>query len=375
MTLSPAGLILTANQTFLIWTGYSAADLIESMTFVSLLAPGSKLFHETHFSPLLHMEGQVNEIAMEMSRADGSRLPVLVNAVMERASDSAPGLTRVAVFDATERRRYELELHAEKQRAQESERRLAVVARTLQETLMPPRDPRIEGLDVATAYRPAGAGDEIGGDFYDMFAVSESDWVVLIGDVAGKGVEAAVVATLARHTVRALAITEPSPAEILRQLNQVLLSHPTERFCTAIILRLHRSGDRWRVTMSIGGHPPAILLGGAETPGLLGQPSQLVGAFDNASYDDLRFELRSGMTLLLHTDGITEGRRGQESYGEDRLMRLLDATPEGVVELVARILDDVLGFQNNAAHDDIAVVALHVPATRHGAAPGDPDVL
>ena len=175
LTLSARGLIVAANQTFLLWTGYAAAAVVKSVPFVNLLTPGSRVFYETHVRPLLHMTGRANEIAMDIVRADGSRLPVFVNAVMEQAEGCARGLTRVAIFDATERRRYELELHAEKRRAQESERRLAVVARTLQETLVPPRHPRIEGLDIATAYRPAGSGAEIGGDFYDVFAVTERD--------------------------------------------------------------------------------------------------------------------------------------------------------------------------------------------------------
>ena len=183
---------------------------------------------------------------MDVLRTDGTRLPVLLNAVMDRTEDGAPHVVRVAVFDATERRRYERELLEAKRRAEEAEKRLTVLARTLQKTLMPPRNPRVEGLDVATAYRPAGAGDEIGGDFYDVFAVADQDWVVVIGDVSGKGVDAAAVATLARHTVRAVAVSEPSPAGILSQLNRVVLQSPADRFCTASVLR--RSRGSWRST-------------------------------------------------------------------------------------------------------------------------------
>jgi len=296
-----------------------------------------------------------------MLRADGSRVPVLVNAVMDRAQDGAPGITRIAVFDATERRRYERDILHAKKRAEEAERRLTVVARTLQETLMPPRDPRIEGLDVATAYRPAGAGDEIGGDFYDVFAVSEQDWVVTIGDVAGKGVDAAAVATLVRHTVRALAVSETSPAEILGQLNQVVLGHPSERFCTAAVLRLRRIGDWWDVTMSAGGHPPAVVVDGRRAPRIVGEPGHLVGAFPAATYDDVRFEMRPGTTLLLHTDGVTDGRRDGEFYGETRLVNLLHAHTRSADDLVRTALEDVLAFQGQDPRDDIALVALQVP--------------
>jgi sigma-B regulation protein RsbU (phosphoserine phosphatase) len=361
LTVDPDGLVVKANRTFLTWIGQQAVDVVGKAAFTSLLAPGSKVFHETHVRPLLHLDGQVSEIAIEILRSDDTRLPVLVNAVMDRGDDGAPGVTRIAVFDATERRRYEQELLDAKRRAEEAERRLTLVARRLQETLMPPGSPRIEGLDVATAYRPAGSGDEIGGDFYDVFAVSDQDWVVAIGDVSGKGIYAAAIATLARHTVRAVAVSEASPAAILGHLNRVILGNPGERFCTATILRLRRTGDRWDVTMSVGGHPPAVLLEpGKAAPRTLGEAGHLIGIFDFASYEDLRFEMRPGTTVLLHTDGVTEGRRHDEQYGEDRLMRLLNDNNETAEALVGRILQDVLTFQGGQPRDDIALVALRV---------------
>lgn len=227
---------------------------------------------------------------------------------------------------------------------------------------MPPRDPRIEGLHVATAYRPAGAGDEIGGDFYDVFAVSAQDWVVTIGDVSGKGVDAAAVATLVRHTIRAVAVSESRPAEILDQLNQVVLGHPGERFCTAAILRLRRIGDWWDVAMGVAGHPPAIVLDPSKPPRIIGEPGHVVGAFEFATYDDIRFEMRAGTTLLLYTDGVTEGRRGAELYGEERLIRLLHGSADGAQAVVSRVLSDVLAFQGQEPRDDIALVALQVPS-------------
>jgi sigma-B regulation protein RsbU (phosphoserine phosphatase) len=361
LSLRPDGLVLKANRTFLTWTGHGREELVGKVSFADLLAPGSRVFNETHVRPLLHLEGQVSEIAMDLLRSDGTRLPVLINAVMDRTEDGAPDIVRVAVFDATERRRYERELLEAKRRAEEAEKRLTVLSRTLQETLMPPRDPRIEGLDIATAYRPAGGGDEFGGDLYDVFVVADEDWVGGIGDVCGKGVDAAAVATLARHTVRAVAVSEPSPAGILSQLNRVVMQSPTERFCTATVLRLRRVGDRWDVSMAVGGHPPAILLDQTRAPRAIGAPGHLIGIFDFADYHDFRFELRPGGSVLLHTDGVTEGRRGEQAYGEDRLMRMLPDKVESAGALVGRILDDVLDFQQGVPRDDIALVVLRVP--------------
>jgi len=356
LSILPDGRVLKCNRTLRTWTGHDLTDL----PFADVLAPGSRLYHETHVRPLLLMTGQVKEIALDMVRSDGSTLPVLVNAVLDRADSGEPGLTRVAVFDATERRRYERELVAAKQRAEDSERRAALLARTLQETLMPPDNPWVDGMDVATVYRPAGTGDEIGGDFYDVFEVDHDHWMVTVGDVAGKGVEAAVVATLARHTIRALAVEEASPAAILRQLNQVILNHPVERFCTVVLLRMHRAGDWWHVTMSIGGHPPPVLLDEHHQPRTIGGPSSLVGIFESPVYEDERFDLGAGQTILLHTDGVTEARSAEKFYGEDRLMRLLHERVDRAEELVVRILTDVLDF-GGAPRDDIAIVALRVP--------------
>jgi sigma-B regulation protein RsbU (phosphoserine phosphatase) len=130
---------------------------------------------------------------------------------------------RTAVFDATERRQYEQELLRAKQRAQESEERARLLARTLQQSLIPPAPPDIPGLQVSAAYRPAGNGDEIGGDFYDVFQLGPGEWMVAVGDVRGKGVEAAVVTSLVRHTTRAAAVGHPQPSQVLDMLNQVLL--------------------------------------------------------------------------------------------------------------------------------------------------------
>src|SRR6185312_12851732 len=120
-----------------------------------------------------------------------------------------------AVFDATERRAYERELLRAKRRAEESEAHATDLARTLQQTLIPPAPPEIPELDIAAAYRPAGAGDEVGGDFYDIFELASGSWVIALGDVRGKGVQAAVVAALARHTIRAAAVRASQPSEVL----------------------------------------------------------------------------------------------------------------------------------------------------------------
>jgi sigma-B regulation protein RsbU (phosphoserine phosphatase) len=256
----PDGTIVKANATFLTLTGYEREELVGRRTFADLLTAGGRIYHETHYAPMLQLQGGARAIALDIVCADRTRLPVLVNAVLERSADGQPVVVRAAVFDATDRRGYERELLRAKERAEASEARAVALARTLQQTLIPPTPPTIPGLDVAAAYRPAGDGSEVGGDFYDVFEVSTGDWVVAIGDVQGKGVEAAVVTALARHTIRAAAVDQSEPSQILTTLNTVLLrDDPTGRLCTVTVVRLRRAGGAWTATTSCGGHPAPLL--------------------------------------------------------------------------------------------------------------------
>ena len=247
--------MVKANATFSSLSGYEREELIGRRTFAQLLTAGGRIYHETHFAPLLRMHGQVAEVAFEVVRSDGERLPVLVNAVLETEADGTPRLIRIAVFDATHRRAYERELLIAKQRAEKSEERAQALARTLQSTLIPPSPPSLPGLDVSAAYRPAGDGEEVGGDFYDIFQISSGDWVVALGDVCGKGVEAAVVTALVRYSLRALSVQQDRPSAVLHALNDILIAQGTDRFCTVVLVRLRLDEDGWLATFASGGHP------------------------------------------------------------------------------------------------------------------------
>lgn len=358
LSTAPDGTIVKVNDTFQTWTGYAAEDLVGRRRLVDLLAPGGKIYHETHVSPMLHALGEVKEIALEVVRADGARMPVLVNAVLDRTATGEPRAVRVALFDATERRHYEEELLLAKRQAEESEKRAVRLARTLQETLIPPVTPEIPGLEVAAAYRPAGSGDEVGGDFYDVFQIAEGDWVVVLGDVCGKGVEAAVVTSLVRHTVRALAVLERSSRDVLHQLNAILMSSDTDRFCTLVILRLRRSKDGWQVTSSSGGHPLPVHLRRGRRPEKVGEPGMIVGAFDDPYFSEVTMRLGDDESLFLYTDGVTEACRDGDLFGERGLLEAL-AEPTAAPDLIHRVLEQVLEFQEQVPRDDIALFAIH----------------
>ena len=361
LSTTPDGTIIKVNATFLTWAGYARADLVGRRTFADLLTPGGRIYHETHYAPMLQMQGTAREIALEIVRADGGRIPALVNSVLERDEHGTPVVIRTVVFDATERRQYEQELLRAKERAEESEARARVLAQTLQRTLIPPAPPSIPGLDVAAAYRPAGNGEEVGGDFYDVFEIGPGDWAVTVGDVCGKGVDAAVVTALARHTIRAAAVNQERPSEILATLNQVLLHHETDRFCTVALVRLRQTAGGWVATVSLGGHPPALLQRSRATATPIGRHGPLLGAFDDADLRDDDVALGPGDALLLYTDGVTEARGTGDFFGEERLLASLATHASSAETLTTGTLDDVLRFQRGNPRDDIAVVAVCVP--------------
>ncbi|MEU9844557.1 SpoIIE family protein phosphatase [Actinomadura sp. NPDC048032] len=362
LSLRPPGTITRVNQTFLDWTGYRADDLLDGTRFQELLPVGDRIYYETHFAPLLTMQGEVHEIAVDLKCADGERLPVLVNSTLRpEEPDGAPAV-RVCVFRAIDRREYERELLHARRRARDSEARARQLAETLQRSFIPPALPRVPGLEAGGAYRPAGAGDEVGGDFYDLFEISPTRWGLVLGDVCGKGAGAAVVTSLARYTVRAVATEAESPADVLRKLNSSLLGHGAERFCTAVYAGIEY-GPRGKplLTVSLGGHPAPLLVASSGEVRRVGRPGDLLGILDDVVLADESVELRSGDSVLFFTDGVSEARRDREFFGEDRLAGLLsDARGLDAGAITGRIVDRVVGFQNGVPRDDIALVTLRV---------------
>jgi sigma-B regulation protein RsbU (phosphoserine phosphatase) len=358
----PDGVIVKVNETFLVLTGYRRDELIGRRTFSDLLTGGGRIYHETHYAPMLRMQDRVREIALDIVCADGRRLPALVNSVLERDATGAPRVVRTAVFDASVRREYERELLRAKQRAEESEAHATVLARTLQRTLIPPAPPTVPGLDVAAVYRPAGSGDEIGGDFYDVFELSEGDWVFAVGDVCGKGVDAAVVTAVARHTIRAAAVQRADLFEVLATLNEVLLRERTDRFCTAALCRLRQVAGNWTATVTSAGHPLALLAHDGPPSEHVGTTGTLLGVLEEPRFADTEVVLRSGDRLVFYTDGVTEARRrDDEFFGDVRLRDAVGSDDEPAAVTAERLLAAVLDFQNGIPRDDIVIMVLRVP--------------
>jgi sigma-B regulation protein RsbU (phosphoserine phosphatase) len=360
ISTTPSGLIVKVNDTFLDWTGYCRGDLVGRMAFIDLLTGGGRLYHETHYAPMLRLQQRVRELALDIVGADGGRLPTLVNAVLELDDEERPLVVHVALLDATERREYERELLRAKERAEASEARAKVLAETLQRTLIPPAPPTIPGLEVAAAYRPAGDGAEVGGDFYDVFETGNGDWFVLVGDVCGKGVDAAVVTAGARYAVRAATVRQHQPRDVLASLNDELLRDGADRHCTAIVLRLRDVRGEWRVRFSCAGHPLPLLLSQRQAAAFVGTTGSLLGVFPDPVLRDTGIVLREGDALVLYTDGVTEGRRGQEFFGEQGLTASTTRHAGSATSIAEGILDDVMTFQGDHPRDDIVVVVIQV---------------
>jgi sigma-B regulation protein RsbU (phosphoserine phosphatase) len=364
------GRVLAANEEFLRLAGWTSDDVAGSRTLSQLLPVGDRIYLETHFWPALAMHGHVREIALELVRPDGERVPVLVNADRARAGDQ--DVARLVVFEARDRRRYEQELLRARGAAEEAELRASNLSRVLQQTFIPPSAPLVPGLDVAGAYRPAGDGSEVGGDFYDVFQVGDDEWIVTVGDVCGKGVEAAVLTAFVRYSLRGLAVQHNDPSQILRALNTAMLAHGADRFCTLVVMRLLKEDDHWLVTISSAGHPLPVLITADGDVAEIGPAGSLVGVLTHPQLDDERHVLSVGDTLLLYTDGVTEARASSGSFGLPGIVSVIQSGPASAPDLTHRLLDQVLSFQDGTARDDIAIVALSVaPPSDHDDAPAD----
>ena len=252
----------------------------------------------------------------------------------------------------------------------ESGERFANLARTLQESLLPPDMPEIFGAEVAARYHPAGEGAEVGGDFYDVFQVGESEWCAVMGDVCGKGAAAARLTALARYTLRAAAIRSASIVQNLEVLNVALVRQAEvdrrrgeHRFATAALVRFHPDDHGLVVRVGSGGHPAGLVLRNDGRVEELGARGPLLGVFDQVRFVAVDERLDEGDLVVLYTDGVTEARRGRDEFGEERLIELLGrCAGMSASEVTATIETEVMAFQDGLARDDIALLAIRAVA-------------
>jgi serine/threonine-protein kinase RsbW len=443
------GTLTRVNATLAAWTGRTSEELVGHRRFVDLLSPGGRIYHETHYAPLLRMQGAVSEIAFELLAADGTRRPVLVSARTRSGPDGTPAGTITSVFDMTDRRQYEQELLRARRRAEQYAGRLALleqvvadlagvpaldqvravvtgagatafgadlgvlqlredegsraslwprdadirggqvvvtsgpeatgrfprlvdlldagdagtvvvvplsvrgqttgvlaarfdagrtfdrdelallrtlgrqaglaveraqlfeqqrdVSTTLQRSLLPHVMPEDARYRLATLYRPAVDALEVGGDWYDAFALDRHRLVVVVGDVVGRGLHAAAAMGQLRSAIRALAAVDPDPSTVLWHLDRFVDAVPAARTATLVygVVDLVAGVLRY----ACAGHPPPVLLDERGARLLWAGRSAPLGArFGPVVRAQAEERLNPGSRLLLYTDGLVERR-------------------------------------------------------------------
>ena len=257
-------------------------------------------------------------------------------------------------------------------------------ARSLQASLLPPSLPTIPDLELGSGYLAAGEGTEVGGDFYDVVRTG-SGWLLVVGDVRGKGIEAAAVTGLARHTIRSAAMSGAGPSEILAHLNRVLLQAEDDRavtaappgegrwdwseprFCTAALVAVEPEGDGFTATVCSAGHPFPLVgrAGGGVEP--VGRAGTLLGVLSDPDLHESTVALGPGDVLVCFTDGIVERHQAGRFFEEAGIAAVL-AQPgaAGAQVLATRIEGAARAFVSEEPHDDMAVLVLRVPPAGGG---------
>jgi anti-anti-sigma factor len=243
---------------------------------------------------------------------------------------------------------------SERRRAEEAEHE---IAETLQRSLLPDAAPSVTGWEVATLYRPAGAGEvEVGGDFYDFFPAPDG-WIVIIGDVAGKGVPAAAMAGLVRNGARFVSQGESRPAAILARLDDALRQRPAVSLCSALCMGVNSD----HLLVSSAGHPGPVVVRRDGRVREIGGAGPLLGLASGGNWPERTVRVGPDETVLLYTDGVTDTEGKTERFGERRLTELLikhaDEAPDALLAELETALD---GFQLGPQSDDTAALALRL---------------
>ncbi len=245
-----------------------------------------------------------------------------------------------------------------------AERARAEIADTLQRGLLPPPLPHIPGWSIAAMYRPAGAENEVGGDFYDVFRVP-GGWMLAIGDVTGRGAQAASITAVARYTLRTAALLSDDPLTALTTLNRALLARGDAALCTLVAVTISENPLE-PVRLAVAGHPPPLLVNGESVSEVSGT-DPVLGAFPDAEWAIARRAVKYGEQLVIVTDGILEARGRQGRFGEERLRAELEGATNPALAL-QRLEGALHSFAEGALDDDVAMLAIARSSGGSGAA-------
>ena len=231
------------------------------------------------------------------------------------------------------------------------------VARTLQASLLPPELPHVTGIGFAAEYVPTGS--EVGGDFYDVVPAGDDSWIVVVGDVSGKGVQAATVTGLVRDVIRILVDDRKPMTEILCRVNRTLVQRGGGRYCTLAMASVARAGNDLEVCLHLAGHDRSVLVRADGKTSFVGEGGTALGLLETITSPDVAVLLHPGDSLIFYTDGVTERRRGRELFGTARL-RDAAAPLAGYSAdvMAARLRSTTINFSVEEPRDDIAILVL-----------------
>ncbi|MEU4773503.1 SpoIIE family protein phosphatase [Micromonospora sp. NPDC023644] len=246
-------------------------------------------------------------------------------------------------------------IHAERRR----------VAHTLQQSLLPPVLPVVEGIGFAAEYVPTGGDVDVGGDFYDVVPLPDGRWLVVIGDVSGKGVQAATVTGLVRDVIRVLVGDGKPLPEALARVNETLFERGGGRYCTLALAAVGPGdGNQLDVSLHLAGHDRPVLLPAGGGARFVGTGGTALGLLDSIASPTAVVPLDPGDALVFYTDGVTERRRGRELFGTDRLRDAAAPLAGYSADVIAaRLRSTAIGFSTEAPRDDIAILVLRNDAT------------
>jgi phosphoserine phosphatase RsbU/P len=374
VTMDHEGRITDFNPAAETTFGYARDDVVGRRLADTIIPPDLREAHQRALQRYLETrEGRILNRRLELdgARADGTSFPVELT--VTRLGRREPPVFGGFIRDITERRRAEDEVagllereHAARIRAEEAERFERTVAETLQRGLLPPQLPVVPGVALGAAYRAGGVGTLVGGDFYDVFELSGGRWGVAIGDVRGKGAEAASVTAMMRWTIRSAALREHSPSRVLEALNTVLLSATTPGDTgTAIYACLETDRDPKTLTLAVAGHPTPLRMSAGGDVAAVGETGTMLGALSQPELHDTAVALSPGDVLLLYTDGVTESRTPEGFFGPDRLAAALRATRGADAPDVARSVEAaVTEAAGGRLTDDVALLVIAALAPR-----------
>ena len=302
-----------------------------------------------------HRIGTVGVMDTEPRRATARELAMLHDLAALVTDDLELRQAAVSVIEVEQEARSRLLAEAE---------RVGHIAHTLHGSLMPSHLPKIPELDVAVFYQPFSS-DELGGDFYDVFPIRQNRWGIFVGDVVGKGVEAAAYTSLARYSLRAAAFVEAGPGEALSAVNEAVLLDPARGeniYCTIAYGEFSPTeGKDWQVMLAIGGHPPPLVLRDGGGVDAVHAEGTIVGAFGSQRYSAVSVTLAPGDTMLFYSDGMTELPQEGGWLGIEGVVEALEDRPVTSAVDAIELLRSVIAGTGESLRDDVVIVAVTVP--------------